>query len=222
VHTVFERNHPLLCSIRNWAVQHADPLTVEHELVDYVYHSAVSVCPGEAFRGLPAPDGVPAPGAQPVPEAIGTRPRRPRVVPPRLRDEYSAVPLGRAGTLPARPAAVRSLDPALERAALSTAAPEVVAGADVAGPDGRHVLVGALSADPLLYQPRWRRRHGQSRLTVPLCLENRRGATSGSGCASAHGVVTFRTRSTPLRCLCGPCGVARCCRPWPERCRSRP
>lgn len=89
-------------------------------------------------------------------------------------------------------------------------------------PVGRHVLVGALSADPLLYQPRWRRRHGQSRLTVPLCLENRRGATSGSGCASAHGVVTFRTRSTPLRCLCGPCGVARCCRPWPERCRSRP
>jgi hypothetical protein len=225
VDTVFERNHPLLCSIRDWAMQHTDPRTVEHERVSYAYRSAISVCRGEAFRGPQAPDGASVSGALPVPEATGTRPRRPRVVPARLRDEQSAVPLGGAGTLPVRPVAVRSLGPALARAALSPAATEAATGADGADPDARRaspdVLADAASADPLLSQPRWRRHHGRSRLTGHLCLEKRHCATCEGGCASAQGVIALRARSTSVRYLCGPRGVAPCCRPWPERCRSR-
>ena len=45
VHTVFERHHPLLCSLRAWAASHADERTLDHERMQHVSYSALQLRP---------------------------------------------------------------------------------------------------------------------------------------------------------------------------------
>ena len=96
-HTVLERNHPLLNSLRAWAIQHSDDCTLEHERIKHFCHPAISVRSGEQFVGPPAssPDcGVAFAGVGGRTTDVGARPRRSRTIPARFRDQQSG---GRGG-----------------------------------------------------------------------------------------------------------------------------
>jgi len=155
-HTVFERNHPLLSSIRDWAAQHADEHTLDHERVQWSCHPAISMRPGEQFGGPAAPDGASARSALAVGENTqsGTRPRRPRTVPARLRDPQSDDRQELQGVAPsARPAAARSLRAALDRAA-SLASPTEAPSSQPALARGRAGSPPPAVPDPVRAAPR--------------------------------------------------------------------
>ena len=137
VHTVFERHHPLLCSLRAWAASHDDERTLEHERVHRYCFPAIGMRPGERFAGPLAPSvAAQQPLAVSDSAQAGTRPRRLRLLPARLRDEE------RGGddhadrvTPPRRPSrtAVRSLTAVLDGAA-SPAAERVPAAGNALPP----------------------------------------------------------------------------------------
>ena len=134
VHTVFERQHPLLCGLRAWAASHADERTLEHERVQRFCFPAICMQPGERFNG-PLTPTVAAQQSSAVGDSAQseTRPRRLRNLPARLRDDDG--PGGgddRDGwpVLPRRPAAVRSLSVALDVAASPATDPAIVAGGE--------------------------------------------------------------------------------------------
>jgi hypothetical protein len=159
--TVFEKHHPLLCSLRDWAAGHASDSTMDHSRVQHLCHPAINMRSGEAFSGPPAPDGA-SPCAGPAaegPTQAGTRARRPRVLPARLRDQQSGD--GRRGAaaepavLPATPVA-RSLRVALHRAASSV--PPVDSGAASSSPRQararQRTTTSAASPAPVVAAPR--------------------------------------------------------------------
>ncbi len=86
-HTVFERRHPLLCSLRAWAASHDDERTLDHERLQRFCFPAISMRPGQRFSG-PLASAVAAqqPLAVSGSSQSGTRPRRLRTLPARLRD----------------------------------------------------------------------------------------------------------------------------------------
>jgi hypothetical protein len=118
VHTVFERSHPVLCSLRVWAARHSDEHTMERDRMRWFCHPAISARSGEQFGGPPPPDGSSARSALPPDEHTGIRPRRQRVIPARLRESQDDQDRHGA-TISRRPAAARSLLTALNTAAVS-------------------------------------------------------------------------------------------------------
>jgi len=120
-HTVFERNHPLLCNIRNWAAKYADSNTMEHERVWLLCHPAISIRPSEEFSGPPAPSGPTTQNAPSASANTGTRPRRPRILPARLRDPHSDMDGSGRASPSGRITPARSLRAAFETAAVAPA-----------------------------------------------------------------------------------------------------
>ena len=119
VHTVFERHHPLLCSLRAWAASHADERTLDHERMQHLCFPAISMRPGEQFSGPLAPAAAAGSSLEVRDSAqSGTRPRRSRILPARLRGDACGGDsrADRAGR-PGRPAAARSLSAVLVGAA---------------------------------------------------------------------------------------------------------
>ena len=148
----------------------------------------------------------------------GTRPRRLRSLPARLRDDDG--PEGGddrddCPVLPPRPAAVRSLSVALDAAASPATDPAIVAGGE-ARRGGRVAAHRMMRLRPPCRQ--WRQRAHLPLTGLPSSV-SWPGATCRRGYGDARGVAASRRGCTSARCLCGPRGVAQCCWAWPAPCR---
>ena len=155
-HTIFERRHPLLCSLRAWAVRNSDDRALDHERLHYSRFAAISMRPGEAFRGTVA---IPTGAAEETPPVVGgsepgqsgTRPRRNRVRPARLRDDSPLPDVEQRaprGSAPARPPAARFLRSAFDASATGHPAATGSPASDRGTPPRRARSQASLRSDP--------------------------------------------------------------------------